>query len=389
MKLRDKIKCTGCGACVNICPKRCISMKQDKEGFCYPVIEESACIGCKKCEKVCGNLDVQKNNIPQSAHIGYSKKYQMDGSSGGIIGELAKCVLEDGVVYGAAFADDFSVEHIRVETLTDLPQIFKSKYTQSRVGDSFINVKKDLENNKNVLFTGTSCQIAGLNAFLGKKYENLITVEMICHGVPSPGIWQSYLKERANERSIEDVNFRDKRISWNKFCISMKFSDGSEYCSVAGEDDYMKRFLGDYILRSSCYNCEFRGVKRVADITLGDAWCEKKVLSKLPQYTNGVSSVIINSKKGLELFQKTQEKLYFVKVHFSEAIGYNNSYFLSPFRPTSRKSMKVGVENVTEIPSSHSKKDKLLYFIYRVKAKLLCLILKKRMDRNEKNFDNY
>ena len=337
---------------------------------------------------VCHNTNIQRQHICEEAYIGYSSTFREDGSSGGIFGELASFVIaKGGVVYGALFDECFNVVHGRINQRADLEALFGSKYVQSRIDSTFRTVKEDLLNDIIVLYSGTPCQIAGLRSYLKKDYKNLITIEVICHGVPSPGVWEEYVREIGCEKEIVGINFRDKRISWNKFSLTFSFSDGSYYSQIAGENQYMRLFLGDFISRNSCYRCEFRGLKRVADLTLGDTWSTHDTISEIYNYELGVSSIFVNSQKGLELLNEVKNKLHIVRIMPSKAIGYNNSYFVSPYHPIKRTDFEVSRLKNDEYSASLGYADKIIYLLYRIKAKIVCSIMKVLVNHNEKSVD--
>ena len=223
----DKQDCCGCGACEQVCPKRCITMKPDEEGFLYPEVNADACVNCGLCEKVCPILSAaeRETQYPQAVYAAFAKDEQVrkNSSSGGIFTLLAEWVLaQGGTVYGAGFADDFSVHHIRIETPEQLYLLRGSKYLQSRMESAYRDAKTDLEAGRAVLFSGTGCQIASLKRFLRKDYDNLYAVDVLCHGVPSAKVWSFYLQEK--EKMLKDkitaANFRNKKNGWSCFSIS-------------------------------------------------------------------------------------------------------------------------------------------------------------------------
>lgn len=295
--------CCGCAACVNACTRNAIEMQRDRKGFLYPVVNTDRCNDCGLCEKVCPIINEKEERIPQNVYALKNKNesVRIESSSGGIFSILAESVLKQcGVVYGAVFDEKWNVVHSRIESIKDLQKLRGSKYVQSYIGDSFKAVRNDLKNGKKVLFSGTPCQVAGLNAFLRKKYENLTTVDFVCHGVPNPRIWEDYLKEEISAHRavagkstdfssldamslIEDIKFRDKSNGWKKFRFSLRFADASAEGKKSSdfppimntyvwEHTYMLLFLKDYILRPSCHECHFRCGKSQATCTIGDYW---------------------------------------------------------------------------------------------------------------------
>lgn len=219
ISIKDKSKCCGCNLCAIVCPKKCIQMVSDKEGFWYPQINKHACIKCGKCERICPviNKQTMPRNTGRKAYaaIHANEKIRLASSSGGIFTAIAEKVIDrGGVVFGAAFNKDFEVEHIYVERKEDLAKFRGSKYVQGKMGDIYLRVLEFLKMGRPVLFSGTPCQIGALKAFLGKEYDNLLTVDLICHGVPSPMIWSKYVNYRKSLDSTSDlqfVSFRDKQ----------------------------------------------------------------------------------------------------------------------------------------------------------------------------------
>ena len=233
IKIQNKKKCCGCSACASVCPKSCIAMVCDDEGFLYPSVDESVCINCHLCEKVCPLLKPARfNNINKVyAAVSADSEVRKKSSSGGVFTELAKYVIsQGGCVFGAAFADDWSVEHRMVEDVENLSKLRKSKYVQSRIGNTYRKAKSKLLQGQIVLFAGTSCQIAGLKHFLQKDYDNLIAVEILCHGVPSSKVWRMYLKEYLHGKGydIKDVcelSFRNKVKGMTEYKLSIMMNN--------------------------------------------------------------------------------------------------------------------------------------------------------------------
>ena len=236
IEIIDKSKCSGCSACFSVCPKRCIVMREDKEGFLYPSIDDKNCIHCGLCERICPiknrYLPPDNKDIIAIAAQLKDDSLRLNSSSGGVFTAIAEEVIKrGGVVFGAAFNKNLGVRHIYTETKEGLSQIRGSKYLQSIIGDAYKQAEHFLKNGRQVFFTGTPCQIGGLYAYLGENYDNLITQDLVCHGVPSPLVWGKYLTYRKKEAgaNVENVFFRDKRVGWKKYSISLKFSNQTEY----------------------------------------------------------------------------------------------------------------------------------------------------------------
>ena len=335
-KLKQKnLKCSGCTACFAICPKDAITMQSDLEGFKYPVIDKNKCIDCGLCCKVCsleniyGNFDEDKTSFACSAK---NENFVKQSSSGGVFAILANIYIqEQAVIYGAAFDDNWNVCHIRVDKKDELKRLYTSKYVQSDMGNTFRQVKSDLDNGKKVLFAGTPCQVAGLKNYLQKDYLNLLTVDFICHGVPSPLVWQSYIHEmeRKLNSKITYISFRDKKDGWKKFNFAIKTADGNIFYEKAVDNIYLHGFFKDLYLRPSCYNCQFKTLNRISDITLADFWGIEKILPDM-HIDRGVSLCWASSKKGSNIFNKALKYMTYQKVNLNEAIGYNPSAIKSP-----------------------------------------------------------
>ena len=333
IEIKDKEDCCGCYACYNICPKECITMESDNEGFWYPKIDKNKCINCNLCEKVCPIINpVKRVDSKKIAYASMNKDEQvrMKSSSGGIFSILAEYIIKNnGVVYGAGFDEDFNIKHKRILYSTDLDLLRGSKYVQSSIGDIYKQVKNDLESNRQVLFTGTPCQVEGLRSYLRKEYVNLITMDFICHGVPSPLVWKKYLEEikKSKQENIKNIYFRNKDIGWKVFSLKIIF-DEKIYSNNLNNDLFMKGFLQDVYLRPSCYSCKFKKINRISDITVADFWGIENILPKMDD-DKGTSLIVVHSEKGKQLFDKLSEKMILNEVDLNEAIKYNPSMISS------------------------------------------------------------
>ena len=351
--IKDKKDCCGCEACKQICPRKCISMVYDTEGYLYPSVNKNECIDCSLCEKVCPVLSKKVNREPIHVYAAQSNDNNIvkDSSSGGIFSEISLKILEDnGVVFGAAFDKDFKVVHKYIEKTKDLPLLQTSKYVQSSIGESYIEVKKILDTGKKVLFTGTPCQIKGLKLFLRKEYSNLYCVDIICHGVPSPLIWKSYLdyitqKNKICKSDILKINFRDKTYGWNcfSFCITYNKSNKKKiFIEPLYKNKYLRVFISNIILRPSCYNCSFRNLNSESDLTIGDYWGVERFIPKYNK-DNGVSCVIINSEKGNNLIKGTNID---VENSILGDVVINNKVILkSTKEPENRRAFMMELQN--------------------------------------------
>jgi len=321
--------CTGCMACKNICPKEAIKIEVSKSGFSYPKIDEQNCIKCGLCKKVCpiiNKLDENKNKIQVYGCKNKNEQIRLKSSSGGIFTLIAEYIIEQqGVVFGARFNERMQVVHDYAEKKEQIELFRGSKYLQSQIGDTYKKVKCFLKDNRKVLFTGTPCQIEGLLGYLGKSYDNLYTQDIICHGVPSPKVWDKYLqyqKKKIGEYPIK-VNFRRKDLlGWNNYQVNYKYSN-SEKNIHHNEDPYMKLFLKNIDLRQSCYNCNFKKLQRKSDITIADFWGINEVNAKFND-EKGVSAILLNSPKGVEIFEGIKQNIEFFAADIRDIIKYNS-----------------------------------------------------------------
>lgn len=375
IEISDKSKCSGCYSCMNICPKNCIKMKIDKEGFWYPEVDKEKCINCGLCEKRCPILnDMSIDNEPKAyACYNLDEEVRKESSSGGIFTLLASHIIDKGgFVYGATFSKDYLVEHIQVNTKDKLSKLRGSKYVQSKLGRTYSEIRDLLNQNKLVYFSGTPCQIDGLLCFLNKKYDNLICQDIVCHGVPSPKIWKHYLNKFKLEENAK-ILFRDKSTGWDSYSFTIE--QKNKFTQLASQNEYMKVFLKDLCLRPSCYDCHSKSLHRNSDITLADFWGIKEVCPDM--YDNkGTSLVFINSKKGQEIFNKIMSDIKFQEVDINEAIKYNTSSFKSVIIPKKREEFMSNVFNNQF--DKYTKKYTKLQLILRIKIFIARLIKYKR-----------
>lgn len=345
IEISSKDRCCGCYACANGCPNECIKMVSDEEGFWYPKIDKNECIDCGLCEIVCPIINkwqpINDNRpIEALAAINKNEEIRINSSSGGIFTLIAEAIInQKGVVFGAAFSDNFRyVNHIAVKNISELERLRGSKYVQSGIGYTYKRVKEHLENGKKVLFTGTPCQIGGLYSFLRKSYDNLYTQDIICHGVPSPMVWDKYVEELEGKFSskIKRMCFRSKRSGWKSYSSVFAFSNNKEYKKNYHEDPYMKAFLSNLCLRNSCYNCQFKGITRQADITLADFWGIQYILPEMDD-DKGASLVLVNSEKGKYIFEMIRSCVECKCVDLDTVVKYNNAMTQSVEEPLHRK----------------------------------------------------
>lgn len=325
-KLCDRKNCTGCYACSNICPKQAIEMKEDEYGYVYPLIDNEKCVECKLCEKTCPYINKIELKYPTKCYAARVKETEIlkASTSGGIATILAKKIIEkNGVVYGAAYTEDCEVNHIRVNKTEELSKLQGSKYVHSYIKESFKLAKQDLINGKIVLFIGTPCQVAGLKNFLMKEYENLYTVDIICHGVPS----QKFLKEEVrrvngNSTKIDRINFRDK--THKDFTFLVKKQNKVLYAQDWIDNPYFYTFMKSITYRENCYGCLYARPERVSDITIGDFWGLNEESKFYNTKDNGISVVLQITNKGKELFDMVTDEVDIEERPIEEAVSGND-----------------------------------------------------------------
>lgn len=376
--LSDKTKCTGCTACLAVCPLDCISMRVDIEGFLYPDVDNSKCVSCGACEKVCPVLyqTAKEQAVPQAYGIrAKDMELRLKSSSGGIFTLLAERILEDGgAVFGVSMSPDCkSAHHIMVETPAALAALRGSKYIQSSLDDTFRTVRTELENGRKVLFTGTPCQADGLKNFLGREYDNLLCVEIICHGVPSPALWREYVEylEKKTGAPIVKAEFRHKKLGWKLFGARLENSKRRVLYSTLRNDPYILMFLKNQCLRPSCYQCHSKGLTRNADLTVGDFWGIQNVAPELDD-DKGTSLVLVHTEKGNRALRAILEETEYQEVDCMAALKDNPAMLRSVGRPAARDSFFVdmGAMNFKALQKKYiviSGKDRLKYVLERTK----------------------
>lgn len=346
IKIERKQDCCGCRSCVQRCPQKCISFIIDDEGFGYPKVDMANCVDCHLCEKVCPVINQSDSKEPVRVYAAFNKdeEVRLKSSSGGVFSALAESVLDNnGVVFGACFNEKWEVVHDYTEDKEGLEKLRGSKYVQSDIGETYKQAEDFLKAGRFVLFSGTPCQIAGLRKFLRKDYDNLLAVDVICHGVPSPMVFQRYLDEVKEKHTgvLEFISFRDKRIGWKKFSFSIRFIDNSNNGDVVlfsqpfNENLFVKGFLKNIYLRPSCYHCPAKNFTSGSDITLGDLWGADKIIPETDD-DKGLSAVIINSNKGKFYFDKLL--INKAKVDLSSVAKYNSMIYTSVKEPEGRLS---------------------------------------------------
>jgi len=337
ISIKEDIDCCGCEACAQTCPVKAITMQRDRKGFLYPHVDLKSCNDCKQCEGSCPILQKSENREPIIAFALKNKDTEIrkNSSSGGVFSILADEVIrKGGTVYGASFDESWCVRHSRIDRVEDLYRLRGSKYVQSVIGETYRKVKEDVCSGKLVLFSGTPCQVAGLKNYLRKNYNNLLTVDFVCHGIPNPRIWTDYLQEiKASNQidSICNINFRAKKRGWLKFCFLLSYKKNPSLSNVndelyfieeeGGKNSYMKPFLKNYTIRPSCHNCHFRCGKSSADYTIADYWGIDKIF---PDFFDdlGISMLLSNE---LDLPEILKEHCFVQQTTITQAKEMNPS----------------------------------------------------------------
>lgn len=324
--ITDKHNCCGCAACVQACPKHCISFEEDEKGFRYPLVDKEICVKCGLCETVCPVLHPGETRKPLNVYaaINPNEEVRKESSSGGIFTMLAESILDEGgVVFGARFNEQWEVVHDYTETKEGLAPFRGSKYVQSRVGETYQQTKSFLIQGRKVIYTGTPCQIAGLRRFLGKEYDNLLTVDVVCHGVPSPMVWRDYLRSVTSNKvnQITSVKFREKSTGWKNYSVKICRQEETPFVNEPyRENPFMQVFLKDFCLRPSCHTCPAKSGKSGSDLTIADFWGIND-----PDWDDdrGTSLILVHSRQG-------QQSLYSCNIpnkqtSYEDAISHNPS----------------------------------------------------------------
>lgn len=328
MKLCSKKNCTGCTSCVNVCPRKAITIKKDERGFLYPEIDNNKCINCGLCTKYIESLNEYMKTeehcyMPFKAYACKNKNDNIRerSQSGGLFYTLAENFLNNnGVVFGCAYDDDFHVIHKRIDNIKNLNQLLGSKYVQSDLKNCISEIISDIKNNRMVLFSGTPCQVAGISSLLKFKkinLDNFYTCDFICHGVPSPLLYEKYLNlmENKYKSQIVEVNLRDKKAGgWRNHVNSIKFKNGNYIV----DKNYVDLFYSNLGLRISCENCKYTTLNRPSDITMGDCWGIEKIKNNLWNDNKGISLALIQTKKGERLFNRIKENMDLYQISMNE-----------------------------------------------------------------------
>lgn len=332
IQIKDKSKCCGCCACVDVCAHHAITLKTDIEGFWYPKVDKEKCIECGLCEKVCPELHIEelkKNDFNKPAHtiaaINKNMSVRWDSTSGGAFSALADVMYAQcGYVSGAVYNEDFSVSNYISNNPEDLIRLRSSKYLQSKAEGLYKQIRDLLRNGEKVLACGTPCQMAALRSFLRKDYENLIIVDFICRGVNSPKVYRKYLDslEKQYGGKVIYVKAKNKELGWRNLTRKVVFDNGKAYYGVLMDDDFRRGYHTNVFCRPSCYHCQYKGFPRTADITIADYWGIERVDKNLDNNI-GTSMILLNSKKGIEYFEMVKDKLEWEETNFDSILPGN------------------------------------------------------------------
>ena len=386
INITDKTNCCGCSACFNICPKEAIKMEYDSEGFLYPKVDEKKCIKCGLCLKACPIINTKKENKVLEVYGAKNKNVdeQLRSSSGGMFSIFANYVLEqNGILFGAAFDNNWKVVHKYIDKKEDLDSLRRSKYVQSDVNITYKQARQFLDEGKLVLFIGTPCQIAGLRNYLQKDYENLITVDLICWQVASSFVWKKFLEENFNNNEIKSIDFRDKTYGWDKSIMSLYLKNNERYpklpviCNLLPRKikkflsstsyalSYRKGCINGLFSRPSCHKCYFKG-DRSSDFTIGDLWGIKEILPKMYD-KNGVSVLTINSQKGKEIFEKIKNNIEYKKINYDDMVEFNPAFISSAPKHQKREGFfrRYKNENLNKLISELLNEKPLIVKIFK------------------------
>lgn len=320
--------CTGCQACRLICPKHCITMQEDARGNTYPVVDESLCIDCNNCQKVCPSLNPPQFSLnPIKVYAGWAKdksarKYS---TSGGISYVLSKHFLTNGNSFcGVIWTENGAIHKISSD-ISDVKLFQGSKYSHSDVKQCYKEIKEILQSDRKVLFTGTPCQVAALRKYLRKDYANLYTVDIICHGVPSRRVLRDRIHyiENENGKKVVEMRFRDKQPDQLHTCCKYTFQDGTYVLHEYSKDFFFRSFVDNYALRENCFNCQYSKIQRVSDLTIADFWSYQPKSMKFYHYELGVSILVVNSIKGTELIDLIKDDILYEERKYQECANRN------------------------------------------------------------------
>ena len=344
IEIIDKGHCSGCGACLTSCTHNAISMQYDDEGFEYPVFNQNLCVDCGLCQANCPviNYDFKKRQSYSDAQQGFAARnrnlpQRLVSSSGSIFPPIAEWILENGgIVVGTAYDDDYNAKHLIVDNKEDLGQLQGSKYLQCKADNTtFKRVRDELKTGRLVLYSGMACQVEGLKSYLRREYENLYTIDLICMGIPSPKVWQIYIKTFFKGEKIKHVNFKEKSVGWDCFCFYVE-TDKQSFKEIGMKNLYLQSMFRSWNMRLSCFNCPFKNAERISDFTLADCWGAYKLVPEIND-NKGLSSVIVHSKKGLDLWKKLNDRIESRELSIEEIAEGNSNLIKNKAQAGNRK----------------------------------------------------
>lgn len=343
INIKEKFECCGCTACASICPQNAISMAEDKEGFLYPKVDNEKCVNCGGCEKVCPIINNKVKVKEQKGYLINNKDLEIrkDSTSGGFITPIAEYFIDSGgVVFGAAFDDNLNVHHIKIVKKEDIYKIRKSKYVQSNLKNIFIDVKKELNDNKYVLFSGTPCQVEGLLKFLGDNRKKLITVDVTCRSIPSPkfyNLYKEYIKKsKLHGEEIKEIIFRDKSVYGYKYSVMTVKSQNYKTSMGMESDAYLRGFFENLSVRPSCYSCKFKKIYPESDFRIWDCFFAEK-FSKALGDNIGTTRLLINTQRGIEIFNNIKNRYDCVEIPVNKLIADVKEVKMSVEKPRKRE----------------------------------------------------
>jgi len=395
--------CCGCGACMSACPKNAIRMITDEYGFVYPEISDDICIQCRKCLNSCAYQNDLKLNIPLKSYAAVNKDEEQlkMSASGGVFSVLANNTINSGgTVFGATLYHDgenLIIEHIRIDDQKDIYKLQGSKYVHSDTSKIFKFVENDLKTGKPVLFTGTPCQVGALKGFLKKEYDNLLTVDIICHGVPSQKLFNDYIAFKENKHNIKINNYKFRYKNKGQGISSyIEFENNNKQCRYkvinGKEESYVFFFLKSYIYRENCYSCKYARNSRISDITIGDYWGfhaeHKDADHKLFSNSKGVSCLITNTEKGNVAIERVKDEYYLLDTSF-KSVARHNAQLVSPSKLSSNRRiildmyLNYGYKGVDDYFRKNFKKEIIIEKIKYITPKSLKRTIVKAISNNE------
>ena len=378
----NRENCCGCTACINICPVNAINMKEDKEGFLYPVVNNKKCINCGLCDKVCPIKNPLKANKEPNAYCIRNKNEDIlkESTSGGAFTAIAEYIIENqGIVIGAGYDENLEVKQKRKKKKSELNKLRGSKYVQSNLINIYKEIKEKLEEKNLILFTGTPCQVQGLEKYLNKNYENLITMDFVCHGVPSPKLWKKYIEyqENNNKAKIKNAYFRNKTYGYHSSTMKLKFQNNKVYYGSLRVDYMLRCFFAEIASRPSCYSCKFKNKQHISDITVFDCWHAKNLVLGLQDDNKGYTTLLVNTIKGKRIFDNIQQKIYKYDVDLEKAIELDGIMMENSAIPNKNRNIfyqeldDIGLEKTVKKYINVSIKDKIIEsskkFLYNTK----------------------